>query len=372
MSGLSPSPAEIEALQQMLNGNTPLPVSIDAHLKQKQLDLMAIVADRTPIYLDTRFLVNLRKTSENNFSESDSSGLLVSLRRAVSNGKAFCPISASTFKELLKHHDLGVRMRTAALVDELSLGISLINLEELIKAEVTWFLALKINSKVCSQAFPLWTRLSHSLGSFLPSVSGLTNNGNLALEVAVFNKIWSSKLTDICSHLPPYAYDLSSFAARLNEDCNRHANEVKDFKTVYASEIQGLSDFYADVAVEWMRHQLNGLGTNTIIPSDAGATWQNVFANVMTLGKAQNALRCLHIIASIHAIFRLDAKRKFKKNDLLDIQHAAAGVGYCSAMFTERSLSSSLRQKPLTLDSLYRCMITSDVQQAVNYVESLG
>ena len=81
-------------------------------------------------------------------------------------------------------------------------------------------------------------------------------------------------------------------------------------------------------------------------------------------------LPTLHVIASCHAAVRWNRGRRFKENDLLDFNHAAAALSYCDAFFTERSLQVLVTKGPLTLDKELSCEVVSDVHEAVELLKS--
>lgn len=89
-----------------------------------------------------------------------------------------------------------------------------------------------------------------------------------------------------------------------------------------------------------------------------------LIAGALIQDKGRKALRSMHIRACWHAIYRLNRARKFKANDFNDVEHAAAGVGYCAAIFTEISLATALTQSPVNLDREFGCLITHDMERA--------
>jgi hypothetical protein len=365
--------ADIKRLNDLLNGVDPLPASIHAYLRERQLGLAADLATRTPIYLDTRFWVDLRKASDAG-SGSRAYSLLGALRAAVHEGRAFCPISASTFCELLQHADLDVRVATARIVDELSLGVSLVSPDELLVSEATWLLERTIDRPFDPQHLPLWTRLSHSLGVIIPEISGLAADQLLALQVGSVDVLWSTKLEEIAEKLyrPPSA-DFVKSAAQITLDSRAHAHEVTDFAAAYEAEATGIAQFVAPICARILRAMYAGRAPDAEpIGTDELGSYVKLVALGLIQDKSRHALRSMHVRAGLHAIIRLNRGRAFKANDLPDIEHAAAGVSYCRAFFTEGSLRTALTQPPLKLDQFYQCAITNDIDEAVRFVSSLS
>lgn len=368
-----PSAGELSRLRGMLDGSVPLPRSAWDHVRGRQLELARDLARRTPIYLDSRFWFDLRRANDGLESAARSQPLLVALREAVADGRAFCPISGSTFIELFRHVDHQVRIRTARLVQELSLGVTLVGLEELAETELEWFLVRKADLAVDPLVVPIWTRISYALGTIVPHAAQFSPRQNLALQVAAFDTLWNMPLTEMADELTdPPEFDLVDAARRLTEGIHAHAHQVADFDTVYRSEIVGTADFHGQRLAGVIRRFAAQAGSPNGEPSvqDQRLT-RNFVGNLLLLGKARQALRSMHVRASLHAIIRLNKGRKFKPNDLPDIEHAVVGVGYCRAFFTEGSLATALGQKPLELDRLYGCLVTNDVERALRFVAAL-
>lgn len=102
-------------------------ISIDQHVKRRVVELGQLLDARTAIYLDLNFWILLRKVALDLEDNDAGKELLAMLRRGVGMGKIFCPASESVFLELLKQSDASSRIATARLIDELSLGVTLLH-----------------------------------------------------------------------------------------------------------------------------------------------------------------------------------------------------------------------------------------------------
>jgi hypothetical protein len=357
-----------DVIHQLLSGARKIPESMSSYHRERQTELAASLAHLKPIYLDTRFWVELRRAQEKG-QESPAFGLLETLRKAVGSGVAFCPISASSFMELLQHGDSAVRTRTAKLVDELSLGVSIIALDELFASELEWLVTKAKDVPLDPLAVPLWTKLSYALGSLSISFPPLPATQQLAFQVAAFDMLWDMPFAECADTLQRARPDLSREAAKISEDSQVHGEEILDFTSAYRAEAWGV----AQASVRICRDFLRSLGATSPIMSDEGefGPWAKLIAGGLIQGKARQALRSMHVRACWHAMFRLNRQRRFKQNDFTDIEHAAAGVSYCRAFFSERSLVTVLTQPPVCLDQLYRCVITSDLGTAEQFVSQL-
>jgi hypothetical protein len=122
--------------------------AIQSYVRTKQLELAATMAERKAVYLDVKFWIILRDVA---MGERDKE-LLRLLRELVHDGNIFCPISDIIFIELLKKTDLKCRQVVADLIDEMSLGVSLIPFEMRGNTEVAppCFM-LRVRPKVCTR-----------------------------------------------------------------------------------------------------------------------------------------------------------------------------------------------------------------------------
>lgn len=102
-------------------------VSLAKYVRTRQLDLYEAIRGRCKIYLDVNFWVALRDADLGRRSSQESIELLRILREGASTGLLLCPICESTFAELMKQSDDATRVATAKLIDELSLGVALID-----------------------------------------------------------------------------------------------------------------------------------------------------------------------------------------------------------------------------------------------------
>jgi hypothetical protein len=102
------------------------PMTIERHSRARQIELGKSLVGRRKIYLDARFWIIVRDIALGIRSEAAARKLLHHLRRGVASGRLICPVSASMFVELMKQpYSPGRRIGTAQLIDQLSLGVSI-------------------------------------------------------------------------------------------------------------------------------------------------------------------------------------------------------------------------------------------------------
>jgi hypothetical protein len=383
MPTCAPSQAVLEEIGAAVHEHLAHPeVDLEKHVKNRQIELAASLKRRRAIYLDLKFWIGMRNAEAAAPIPHPYSTLLASLRRAVADGHAFCPISDSCFLEVFKQSDPNTRRRTAALIDELSLGVSIIASDLRIGTEIAHLMHAAITP---TQVHPLdhlvWTKLSHALDYFRPSVGKFDEHIGRAIEKAFFDYMWTIPLTEIeksigdamSAHDPAHHEGL---ARTLNQGIAEHASEIKSFKQVYEHELVGVMDLYACRAADIVYDMApSSLGPrpaeNTDEYKQCARQCLDLLVGAMGTPKGKATLRTLHITTSIHAAVRWDKRQKFKANDFFDMQHAAAAVGYCDAFFTERSLANVLTRSDLTLDKLYDCTVASNPDAALKYVQSM-
>src|ERR671915_135308 len=114
-------------------------ISLERHVKSRVVELGRLLDNRTAIYLDTKFWILLRDCAAGRNKDPAAQELLQRLRKLVQDGKAFCPIGESTFCEFLKQDDVNSRLETARIVDELGLGVALLEHRTRLGTEISHF-----------------------------------------------------------------------------------------------------------------------------------------------------------------------------------------------------------------------------------------
>lgn len=358
-------------------------VDIRRHARNRQIELATSLQGRRAIYLDLKFWIGLRNAVAANRAPHPYGDLLTALRQAVSSGRMFCPISDSCFLEVFKQSDPTTRRKTAELIDELSLGVTVIPSDLRIGTEIAHLLHA---ARTPDQVFPLdqlaWTKLSYVLGYYNPPVDMFDEHTGRMIEKAFFDHMWTIPLIemerligDAMSAVVPGHHE--RLARTLTQGIEEHAAELKSFKHAYEHELVGVMDLYAGRAADI----LCDMAPPSLGPRPANDTdeYRNIERHCLELlvaamktdhGKA--TLRTLHINNCMHAAVRWNKGQKFKANDFFDYQHAAAAVGYCDAFFTEHPLCRVLTRSDLALDKLYGCTVVTTPETALQYVRSVG
>lgn len=358
-------------------------IDIRGHARNKQIELAASLHRRRAIYLDLKFWIGLRNAEAADNAPHPYSDLLTALRETVSNGQVFCPISDSCFLEVFKQSDPITRRKTAQLIDELSLGVSIIPFDLRVGTEIAHLLH---GARTSEKLYPLdqlvWTRLSYVLGYHNPPVGMFDEQTGRAVEKAFFDHMWTIPLVEMerligygMSEVNPGHHE--RLARTLTRGIEEHAAELKSLKQAYDHELVGVLDLYATRAAEILCDMAPpSLGPRPAKDSDEYQEIERhclgLLVAAMKTERGKATLRTLHINTCMHAAVRWNKGQKFKPNDFFDYQHAAAAVGYCDAFFTEHPLCSALTRSDLALDTLYGCTVVSTPEAALRYVSSIG
>jgi len=355
-------------------------ISIDLHTNRRIKALGQSLRSRRAVYLDMCFWIVLRDAAGNPQIDT-ARKLLDLLREKTKAGLIFCPISENTFVELMKQSDPTSRTMTAALIDELSLGITLIPEDMRVGTEVAHFLYKNSgHTDLYSLEELVWCKLSYVLGILHPYKTPFDPSTERAIQKAFFDHMWTIPLMQMVEQIGDAEIpgrDFGNLANDLNAGIAEHAHELRSFKQAYKAEAWGVVDIAGAIAADTIPEIAAARGI--ILPeptSEERQQAENSYKNLMALalekGKAQKELRTMHILASLHASLRWNKGQKFVSNDIFDFHHATAALAYCDAFFTEGPLCTMIQQKHLQLDKQFECYVTPVIADAVMWIEGLN
>jgi hypothetical protein len=357
-------------------------ISLDRHVKSRVVELGRFLDKRTAIYLDTNFWILLRKAALGLDSDDTSVELLRLLRKGVSDGKLFCPASESVFLELLKQSDPSSRMATARLIDELSLGVTIVHNQARFATELGHFIhSFEDGRNLHPLGHLVWSKLSYVLGFLHPTSTAFDADTELAIQKAFFDHMWRIPLAAIVDMIDkvPDAEDLKlgDIATTLNVGVTSHASEIRSFDQVWYDELRGVADVCADMAVEIVSDIDEQKGGPPILYDTP--QWKQcrsmcanmLFHSLSSKPEARLQLPSLYVEACLHAAFRWDKPRRFRGNDIYDFNHASAALAHCRAFFTELPLRTLIASNNIALDRLYGCHVVSDASEAVAFLSTL-
>lgn len=372
-------PIDLASIAAQIDVHRALPhVDFKDHARKRQIHWGGDLAKRHAIYLDLKFWIGMRE-ADGSSNAGVYGALLEALRRAVSAGWAFCPISDGCFLEVFKQSDPATRRRTVELIDELSLGATLIHFDQRVGTEIAHLLHSGVTpERMVPLDVLVWTKLSNVLGYYTPPVEMFDVSTGRAVEKAFFDFMWNLPLAEMDKFIGDgmASHDTdrhSRLAVELTQGIQANAARIRSFDQAYEHELVGVVDLFTDLAAQVIIDMAPGsLGPR---PQRGTAQYKDIerqclalLVGAMKTERGRATLRTLHIHVSLHAAVRWNKGQKFKANDFFDYQHAAAAVGYCDSFFTERSLASVLTRKDLALDKLYGCHVASTPEAAIEHV----
>lgn len=349
-------------------------------MAQHRLALGQELARRHAIYLDMNYWIWLGKAAAGSGSDVTQE-LLRALRLGVAAGQLFCPISKTTFFELLRQSDPSSRRSTADLIDQLSLGAMLIDQPQRVQAEISHFFHdMTGRDPLHPLRHLVWSKLCFVAGPIYPRGTGNEMPADLHIQKSYFDYLWSMPLRNLVERLDNdswFAEDsVEDLAYKLNASNKAHSGDFRAFQDLYEIEVRGISDLVGDIAWDVVVEMARKEGTESMEKNADHAAairpYKNLIATSIIDGRGRKPLGTMHVLACLHAGVRWNKSKKFVANDLPDFDHAAAALVYCSAFFTERSLSTLITQNHIALDTLFSCEVFADPQQALECVKQLA
>jgi hypothetical protein len=249
------------------------------------------------------------------------------------------------------------RIATAHLIDELSLGVSIITGRSRIATEIAHFFYAATGEHT------------------------LHRETELTLQKCFFDTMWDTSLSEIVATIGdnwvPERAALQVSARQINADIKAHADNLVSYQATYHDEIIGGLDVSTDLAADVMARLAERAG---ITPAEPGSpAWKecarmcrNLLIAAFKKPATKNTLRTIHAGASFHAGHRWDRYTNFTANHFYDFEHAAAAVSYCDAFFTEGFLAQIANAGHIRLCDLNSCHVTADVERAVEIVRDLN
>lgn len=359
----------------------PVSSDMDRHVRRRQIELAHSIQPRKKIYLDTCFWIALRKVLLEQQPTPVERKLLHLLKRGVRSGRFICPISESTFVEVMKQTDLSTRAATATLIDELSLGVALTSGRTRTATEIAHFYrAARGARELYDMQELVWTKLGYAMGPIHPTVAEFDAETELQMQIEVFDELWGQTLVEISDTIggqwPSKDPRMTDAAAAINADIKAHQANLVSYEQTYRDEIVGAADNYRDVLVDLIAVDAESAGEPRPAPGspaeaeDARIT-RNLLAAAFAKPETKKTLRSMHIQSSLHAGLRWNKGTKFVANHFFDFEHATGALAYCDAFFTEAFLANLINAKHINLSQLNGCQTTNRAEEAVRIVQAL-
>lgn len=356
-------------------------VTTDQYVDARRIQLGREVYAKRKVYLDTKFWILLRDVLLRRNAQPELAELYSTLRDGVLAGTLICPISETTFFEIYKQQDPKTRRATVALVDELSLGVTLADHFERARTELSYLLhTLSKRSDLHELDHLVWNKVSFVLGVSHPTDTPFSEEEERAIQKAFFDHMWSLPMATMEEHLGGTqlrSMDYDGLAQSLNAENAAHADECRSFEQFYHNEFLGGIEISAPVVAPVMETwYAKATGRQEQFDPSLAKQAENMLLSILSEAIKKNdfrrTLRTAHIGAMCHASLRWDRRRKLDGNWLRDFHHAEAAVGYCDLFLTDKPLADLLNQKHLKLDEVFRCRIFSSPAEALQAVAQIA
>lgn len=356
--------------------------TVDSYIKEKKLELSEWINQRKKVYLDTKFWLLLRDAHLCRDNQPGLQDLLKFMTNGVLAGKLICPISEDVFQEVIKQSDEVTLRATVALIDNLSAGVSLLSHEERLDAEVLYFLRSCTHpiEKLYHPHDLVWTKLSYTSGMNIPFNELFSEAENRLIQKAFIDQMWNMSLQEMIGLIGldrlltyPHMPDFSHF---LNEEKDCYIAEKADFKNIFLTELGYIllreeKRFGGMFTYLFEKEHGYAPQSEEVQSTNSGRLFANQIYNVFKLQKAGNNLPAIEIEAGIHAQLIYDKTRRYKANDIYDINHAIAALPYCDYFFTEKNLREFIVRKNLAYDTKYNCTVVSSIIDAVSEIHQI-
>ena len=346
-------------------------ISLDDYVKARRVALGQSLSVKKLIYLDTNYWITLHEAAEKTDVEAIEFRLLRALRNGVATGLVLCPISANIFIELMKQTDARSRQAKASLIDELSQGVALMDEEERVSLEVSYFIQSKLPGE---SLYPLehlvWCKLGYVFGIQHPTNTAFEPATERVIQKVCFDRMWSAPMSEIVAMVNAIEFtraaDFGAIAEELNRSNQLYSADLKTFAKTNSDEIRGVIDLQGAAILRTVEFQARKQGI-AVQDEDENARLQSVtpFKNAMVFAlegnvkDARHTLRTLHIHASLNASVRWNKSRKLKPNDILDFHHAAAALAYCDAFLKQRVGTGQISEAGVSSTTLLSFVVYS-------------
>lgn len=330
------------------------------YLSNIQLEIGQSVAGKIKIYLDTNYWLKIRDC------RTDKDKLLYNqLIKLVEAKKVILPISEITFWEILKQSDLSSLKQSALIIDKLSQGISIACEKDRQRLEFLNFVKGNLGKPQNNLNEMVWSKISLIilLPIFLKHNPEMLKAGfiNFLSDISFENILNQLEAT---SNLKPF-YHKDDIDA-LNYGKEKYKHENKSFHEMYLSELGGyLQEFEKDLNSYFEEFYFNETGNRVTDQERQGInykSWKNMIYNLSRLKKLDDKLPSYRIFPEMNAVARWNTNRKYKDgNDTFDFLHVSSALPYFDYFFTERELSTMIKQRKL--DEIYNCKVSSNIDE---------
>jgi hypothetical protein len=351
---------------------------VAAYVRQKGIALAREIKNRKKVYLDTRYWVMLREARLGRSKNRNDCAILNRLETLVKSQQAVCPLNADIWFELRKHKDPAILTASAQLIDDLSLGVCLLPIDQRLRLEIRHFLDVLSQKSDAVSAIDesVWTTSAYSFGFCTPNFIALSREDNIAAQKAFADHMWTLRLADrlklegadvVATRETPF----KDISRQLNDGKFSHLEDHASFTSLFLTEVRGIIDAYQS-DLSWIMQDVYEQKTGAFL-TDAERVNDKSSQRIADLicqrfqtDEAGSEFPTIRVSAGLHAAMRWDKMRRFKPHDTFDFRHAEAALPYCDLFFTERSLCSLVKNDNLDFRKYFNCLTFHDPVDALN------
>lgn len=334
------------------------------------------------IYLDTKYWIFLRDVFLGNARNPIHAKIYELLLDLVEKRKLICPISEDTFLELLKNKNKAKRLAGATVIDILSKGIAIQPYNARSATELNYVLYESPARRYCLHPLErlVWVKAAYVLGYVDPIPIAFPKE-----EQQVIRKAWTDFMWDVplSALIDTDVLDASSFLHKKSMLADIH-NAIKQeesptkltFERAFLLELADILKYYEPEMLRMIRDKYQRETGQILTERELkDESFAKHFSNIIYEGFRRKTLTTnfpsLSIPARIYAALSIDYPRKYKPNDIYDINHATAALPYCDMFFTDNPFRHLVTSNPLKLDSMYSTEVVSDEEDALKLLEGL-
>jgi len=212
-----------------------------------------------------------------------------------------------------------------------------------------------------------------------PHFRNLSFRKNLEIQKAFIDEVWGFNYQQVLDFLNTENIpipDEQSLIAAFNYEKESNPVENISFKNLRYHEFETIINFYKENFESLLKYQKAVFKSDHILLNDSTKLSNSNEMVDFILEKERNnrpniELPFFKIRAGILSTIRLDNKRKFKKTDFKDFDHASVALPYFDYFFTDKSLRHLLCSKPLCYDKKYDCVVHSSYDNVLDTLRSI-
>jgi hypothetical protein len=349
---------------------------VQTYARPKRLALGKILLATKRIYLDTNHWLHLRDVSMGKPRSEKHVAIFRRLAALVKQGRAVCPISYSTYAELLRQNDLVTRTATARVIDKFGKRCCILPPDDVVKREFAHLArrGLSPSSDLYAVKEMVWTKVTAIVGEHFLEITSPDVPADLreAMPKAMDDLLWSMSLEEIIGvlgDLTNHEENREDVARWLTAGASANQN-FSTFEQVFLQEVAGGLECYEGMLGDIL-FNLSPCHASAAEIKQGGKEFAALIYTGFKERRFSTELPGVHIQAGLHAAVRFDKKRHYKPGDCEDFRHAALALPYFDVFCTEKSLKHLLCHKPLEYDKAYKTLVVVDEDEVLEALAEL-